>query len=214
MAEFPLVDNGILVCCGAETVGGRWQSHCYDQHHRPAGSAASAVLRRLRRLCRSDVPHTVQPWGAITQTVAGLRGTLWAARPAGELLDTVCAIESLRSLLDAVLVEVVTEIDATGAAKAAGWASTADFLTALTGGRKGSGKALTRLAHAVSTDHPRLGQAMAAGTLSRTQALVILDALDRLPVHPGLRDAAEQLLVHEAQVRDATRPGQGRRPRV
>src|SRR3954471_11653379 len=141
--------------------------------------------------------------GVVTDTVADLSDRLWAARSPAELLATVRAVETLRSVLDGLELGVVAEIDATNAAATAGWASTKDYLTALTGGRKSEGPRLVALAKAVTTDRTLTGQALAGGRLSRTQAEVIVRTVDRLPVNPALRDAAENLLIEEARTRDA-----------
>ena len=89
-------------------------------HHQPAGGAA-AVLDGMRG------------------QVGELAQTLWAARPAGELTGTVAAIESLKSALDALELDVIAELEATNAVKTEGWASTRDFATAVTGGHLGGG---------------------------------------------------------------------------
>ena len=152
----------------------------------PAPASPTAVLRVVR------------------ETVTDLSEVLWAARPAAELLETVRQIERLRSALDAVQLQVVAELDATDGVRAEGWGSTPDFLTAVTGGRKGAGKATVSLAAAVTTDRTVVGDALAAGRISRTQAQVIVRAIDQLPVNPRLRAAAEALLIDEARTRDAS----------
>src|SRR3954449_4230177 len=141
---------------------------------------------------------------AARHSVAGLGEVLWAARTPTELLATATGLERLRSTLDAVLLAVVAEIDATGAARAEGWSSTADFATAIAGGRRGSGRATLALAKAVASDRAATGTALAAGAISRAQAQVIITAVDRLPVNPELRNAAETLLIEDARTRDAT----------
>src|SRR4051795_6453321 len=149
----------------------------------------------------------VTPAGVVTaarHTVAGLGQVLWAARTPTELLETATGLERLRSTLDAVLLAVVAEIDATGAARAEGWSSTADFATAIAGGRRGSGRATLALAKAIGTDRAATGTALAAGDLSRAKAQVIITAIDRLPINPGLRAAAETVLLEDARTRDAT----------
>ncbi len=140
----------------------------------------------------------------VTDTVGDLEDTLWAAKPPEELLATMRALERLRSLLDALQLQVVSEIDATSAARHEGWASTRDYLTAVTRGAKGEGRRLVTLARALATDRARTATALGAGRVSRAQAEVIVAAVDRLPVDPGLRDAAEQLLVEEARDHDAS----------
>ena len=142
--------------------------------------------------------------GAVTAAVADLGATLWAARSPGELLDTVRAVERLRSVLDSVELGVVAEVDATSAAASEGWASTKDFLTAVTGGPKGSGRRLVGLARAATTDRVAVGQALGAGEISRAQAEIVVAAVDQLPANPDLRAAAERLLLDEARTCDAT----------
>ncbi len=141
---------------------------------------------------------------AVVDTVGNLDDLLWAAKPAGELLETVRLLERLRSTLDAVQLHVVAEVDATDAAKSEGWASTKDFVTAVSGGPKGAGRRTVALAKAVTTDRTATGAVLAAGRLSRPQAEVIVAAIDRLPVNAGLRDAAETLLLMDARDHDAT----------
>ena len=89
--------------------------------------------------------------------VRGLGETLWAARDRAELMDTIAEIEAVKSTLDALQLGVVRELEATAAVKTAGWASTADFVTAVAGGHKGTGPATLRLAAAV--DRPLLAPA-------------------------------------------------------
>src|SRR3954454_1787648 len=149
----------------------------------------------------------VTPAGVVAaarEEVAGLGEVLWAARTPVELLETATGLEKLRSTLDAVLLGVVAEIDATGAARAEGWSSTADFCTAISGGRAGSGRATVALARAETKDRAAIGAALEASAISKTQAQVILTAVDRLPVNPPLRLAAERVLIDEAATRDAT----------
>ncbi len=141
---------------------------------------------------------------AVTAAVAGLGDTWWAARTPGELVGVVTGCERLRSVLDAVELAVVAEVEATGAAAHLGWASTKDFVTAVAGQRRGYGPRLVRLATALSTDRAATGAALAAGAISRAQAQVITAAVDRLPGQRGLRAAAEALLIEQAGTRDAT----------
>ena len=120
-------------------------------------------------------------------------------------MDVVAEIEALKSTLDAVELGVVRELDATGAVKGAGWASTQDFLTHTCGGHKGTGPALVRLAHA--TTEPGLApvaEAMADGWLSTTKAQIIERAIDRLPGDPDLRARGVQVLLADAKTLDAT----------
>ena len=74
--------------------------------------------------CAGGVPAEL---AMMRQQVRGLAHTLWAARGRGEVMDTVVEIESLKSTLDALKLGAVRELEATGAVKEVGWASTADF---------------------------------------------------------------------------------------
>ena len=150
-----------------EYVGTRWQCELMTDTWLPSPVSSATVLSVLR------------------ETVGDLADVLWAARAPEELLETLRQIERLRSALDAVQLQVVAELDATDGVKVEGWGSTQDFLTAVTGGRKGAGKTTVSLAAAVSTDRVAVGQAMAAGRISRPQAEVIVRAIDRLPVRAG-----------------------------
>ena len=145
--------------------------------------------------------------GSATALVAGLVGTLWAARTPAELVASVGACERLRSVLDAVELAAVAEVEATGAAKTIGWASTRDFVTAATGGHRGTGRRLLALAKALTGARAATGAALAAGQVSRTQAEVIVSAVDRLPGNPTLRAAAEAVLLDQASHADAAELG-------
>jgi hypothetical protein len=141
----------------------------------------------------------------IRDEVREVTQTLWAARPADELMDTVTEIEALKSSLDALELALVRELDASGAAKQEGWASTQDFLTSVAGGHKGTGPRTVRLANAV--DDPVLApvaEALAGGWLSVAKAHVIERAIDALPLDPHLRARGAQALLDEAKALDAT----------
>ena len=154
----------------------------------------------------SHPPAAPSPsWPACAHGSRDLTETLWAAHQGAELMDVIAEIEALKSTLDAIELGVVRELDATDAVKAAGWASTQDFLTHTTGGHKGSGPALVRLATALA--EPALApvaDAMADGWLSTTKAHVIERAIDRLPGNPDLRARGVQVLLADAKQLDAT----------
>ncbi len=158
-----------------------------------------------------DDPRSTGPGGApavlagMRRTAARLAETLWAARDAAELMETITHIEALKSTLDAVALGVLRELDATGAVKPAGWASTQDFLTAVAGGHKGSGPAALRLAKAV--DEPLLApltQALTDGWLSTAKAHVIARAVDTLPGNVEVRERGVRFLLTEAKALDAS----------
>jgi hypothetical protein len=140
----------------------------------------------------------------VTGRVADLDDTWWVTKPPEVLLDMVRSLERLRSVVDLVELQVVAEIDARGAARHEGWASTKDFVTAVSGGFKGAGRRTVALARALTTDRDATARALGAGLVSRAQAEVVVGAVDRLPVDASLRGAAERLLLDEARDHDAT----------
>ena len=148
----------------------------------------------------------------VAGALAGVRGqvrdlgtTLWAARPRAELMEAVAEVEALKSTLDALELAMVRELDATGAVKGAGWASTQDYVTSVAGGHKGTGPATVRLAKAVDeTVLAPVGEALADGWLSTAKAQVIERAVDALPSDLDLRRRGVQVLLEEAKALDAT----------
>lgn len=149
-------------------------------HHSPAGSPA-AVLDEIR--------------GQVLE----LSRTLWAARSAGELTDTVTSIESLKSTLDAVALDVVAELDATNGVKDQGWASTRDFLTAVAGGHLGTGPQMVRLAHDLAEEvFTPVASGLGDGWLSTAKAVVITRAVTALP-HTSDRPRAVHVMLEEAK---------------
>ena len=73
-------------------------------------------------------------------------------------MEAVAEVEALKSTLDALELAMVRELDATGAVKSAGWASTQDYVTSVAGGHKGTGPATVRLAKAVDERSVRAGR--------------------------------------------------------
>ncbi len=162
-------------------------------------------MEQHERAGGSDAPGVPVELAQIRLRVRELTETLWAARSGAELMDTVAEVEALKSTLDSLELAVVRELEASKAVKAAGWASTQDFLTCTAGGHKGTGPARVRLARAV--DQPLLapvGEALADGWLSTAKAHVIDRAVDALPVDADLRARAVQVLLAEAKVLDAS----------
>ena len=162
-------------------------SHPQDLDSTPRAESVPAVLARIRTHVR------------------GLTDTLWAARGRDELMDTITEIEALKATLDGLELGVVRELDATGAVKTVGWASTQDFVTSVAGGHKGAGPSTVRLAAAV--DQPLLapvGEALRDGWLSTAKAQVIERAVDALPGNPDVRARGVQVLLGEAKALDAT----------
>jgi Domain of unknown function (DUF222)/HNH endonuclease len=128
--------------------------------------------------------------------------TIWAARPGGELIETMEAVAALKAKLEALELAVVGELDAGPSGQAAladaGWASVKDYVTHTTGGRKGAGPAAVRLARQLE-NFPALGEELAVGRLSRVKAHIVAAAVERLPGDRLLRDKAVAFLLDEAQ---------------
>lgn len=137
-------------------------------------------------------------------SVLALTETLWAARPARELIDTVTAIEELKSSLEAIELDLVHELAETNGATADGWSNARDFVTTVTGGHKGAGSATLRLAKAIHRDCAPVGEAMRDGWLSRAKGDAIAHTIEQLPSRTGLRAEAVQLMLDLAKTLDAT----------
>jgi hypothetical protein len=153
-----------------------------------------------------DAPDTAATaLHALRTRVSELSQTLWPARDPHELMDTVAEAESLKTAVDALVLEVVAELEATDGVKPAGWASTADFMTTTAGGHHGCGKATVRLAQRVAEPvFAPIAEAMADGWLSSVKAQVVERAVDALPHNPDLRARAVAHLLGEAKRLDAT----------
>ena len=170
-------------------------SHTTTQDTAPAAPGAPGVLVAMQAEVRE------------------LAATLWAARQPGELMDTVAEIEVLKTILESLELDVVRELDATDAVKQVGWASTQDFVTSVSGGFKGTGPAVMRLAQAVSEPvFAPLGEAMADGWLSAAKAHVIHRAVENLPGNPEVRARRSPGPARRGQGPGRHRAPQGRQP--
>jgi hypothetical protein len=134
---------------------------------------------------------------------AGLVEELWSAKRPGDLLDVVTSIEKLKSTLEAVEHVVIDEIQSTGAAKVDDWASTKDFVTAVSGGTRGSGPRAVRTAKMLTTGCRATLGAMGLGWLSLTKAQIITGTIALLPVDRQVRAEAEETLLELARGLDA-----------
>ncbi len=136
------------------------------------------------------------------RSVEQAAGTMWAARPVEELCVTLEAVAALRAKLDALELAVVQELDAGPAGQAAlkdaGWASVKDYVTHVTGGRKGAGPATVRLPRQLD-QHPAVVEALAGGAVSRVKAQIITAAVEKLPGDRSLRDDAVAFLLEQGQ---------------
>ncbi len=137
--------------------------------------------------------------------VEGLFDVLWAARSAGEKMDTFAAIESLKSTLDAVGLAVLHDFEATRGPEELGWASTRDFATAVSGGHKGSGPAAVRLAEAFQEPvMAPVAEALRDGWLSTLKAQLIERLIQDLPSSAEVRHRGVQVMLDEAKRLDAS----------
>jgi hypothetical protein len=136
---------------------------------------------------------------AAAAQIRELKEQLWAAKSPQELVDTTKAFEQLRSTLDGVEVGVIEQIDATNAAVVDQWGSTRDFVTAVSGSRRGHGAGQVRLAKDLCGDRTATREAMVAGWLSRDKAKVIVRTITLLPSTRDLREQAEALMLELAQ---------------
>jgi hypothetical protein len=112
------------------------------------------------------------PAGAVVaagELLGRLDDELWAAKDAAALLAVSVELERLRSHLAAVQARVVVEVEATEAAKTAGWVSPGDYLTSVSGGRRGHGQRLLRTARGLCGDRTATLLALTAGDVSPEQ---------------------------------------------
>jgi hypothetical protein len=140
--------------------------------------------------------------GTVTAAVRELVGTEWESVDRLALVAVFTELERARSMLDAVTVDVVRRVEVTRAGETEGWASTAQLVTAVSGGAKGSGPGLVRLAQRL-VDLPATRAGMVDGWLSRAKAAVVATRVASLPHDQGLRDQAEQILLEAARTVDA-----------
>ena len=140
---------------------------------------------------------------AADEAVVRLGDVSWDEVPAEDLPTAMVELERIRVRLDAVRLTVADRLEQTDAATTVGWASTKDFLTAITGGRKGAGGGLLRLAEGLR-DLPEVRQGLADGWLSADKARVITRRVGQLPADAALRADAERLLLEQARDLDAT----------
>jgi hypothetical protein len=148
----------------------------------------------------AQLPHSpAEVLAAAGRGLAGLDEVLWAAKRPEELLATKRQIEVLRSRLAALDALVCTEIDAQQAHKVEQWGSAADYLTAVSGGRHGSGSRMLRTSKALTGERVATLRALQDGAISAEHATVIVGAVDRLPVKTVLRGQAEAELLTDAK---------------
>jgi hypothetical protein len=139
-------------------------------------------------------PTALEATAAALESAVGLSGVVWDQVDGVDALAIAAALGRLKAVVDGALVGVAERLETTGAADAAGWASTKDFLTHVTGGRKGAGGGLVRLAERTA-DLPAVRTALVAGEISSAQASVIGRRVATLPQVPQLREQAAATLL-------------------
>jgi len=148
------------------------------------------------------------PAGVVTEASHQLHcldETLWAARSDGDLIETIEALEAMRSEVAALQAHALAEIDHRDLPKKQlGWGSTADWFTHLAGLRRGQGKRAVDHAHQLTGQRPATLAGLTSGAISPEQATVVLDTIDHLPTAPTLRDQGEELMLEEATRLNAT----------
>ncbi len=132
----------------------------------------------------AEVPGQ-SPAAVLADAIAAVRGlaeTLWSARSDEELVETVGLVQQLVAAAAVVEAGAVVEVDARDLAKEKlHYGSTGDWLTHLGGLRHGEGKKRVKYAQALCGPLTRTREALLAGTVSPTQADVIVRSVADLP---------------------------------
>ncbi|WP_435769488.1 DUF222 domain-containing protein [Nocardioides sp. SYSU DS0651] len=136
----------------------------------------------------SSVP-VLHPLTAVVERAAGLADVDWDGVEPSALPECAVALARTKAMLDAALLEVADRLQSSGAVTEQGWASAKDFLTHVTGGRKGAGGSLVRAAEQ-TRELPEVRDAARSGAVSQAQARVIAGRVATLPRVPELRSAA------------------------
>lgn len=126
---------------------------------------------------------------AAVSAAAELAEVPWDQVEGPEAVEVAAALGRLKALVDGALVAVAEQLEATGGTDLTGWATTKDYLTHVTGGRKGAGAAYLRLAKQTA-ELPEVRQSLASGEISFAQAGVIGGRVATLPHAPELRESA------------------------
>jgi hypothetical protein len=148
------------------------------------------------------------PAAALADVVSSVReldSTSWSHQSDEELVAVVEQVEQLRSALAAIQAGAVAESDTRDLGKhRLHYGSTGDWLTHLSGLRKGDGQRIVRRAHALTGPLTSTREAMLAGRLSPEQADVIVTSIDQLPSGRAVRSRGESTLLVHAESLDAT----------
>jgi hypothetical protein len=151
---------------------------------------------------------TTTPAGAVADASAllgGLSQVMWAAREADELVGTIEALQTLRAVTSAIEAQVLGEVDARDIPRRElAWGSTVDWFTHLAGLRRGEGRRRVEHARRLTDDRAATHSALLEAAVSPEQAAVVVEAVEALPGDRDLRDRAEQVLLDEAGMLNAT----------
>ena len=122
-----------------------------------------------------------------------------------EVVGLATDLTHAQRMIEATLIAVADRLEAVDVTRATGWATTKDLLTHLSGGHKGAGGSLVRLATALR-QRPEVATALAAGGLSVPQARVIATRVNALPRDEEFRTRVAAALVELVRVEglDAT----------
>ena len=149
----------------------------------------------------AEVPGQ-SPAAVLADAIASVRGlaeTLWSACSDEELVETVGLVQQLVAAAAVVEAGAVVEVDARDLAKEKlHYGSTGDWLTHLGGLRHGEGKKRVKYAQALCGPLTRTREALLAGTVSPTQADVIVRSVADLPSADLVRRRGEKVLVRQA----------------
>jgi len=138
----------------------------------------------------------------VVESVARLSEVPWDQVDPCELPAAAAELAQARAMLDAQLLQVAEQLEATDATAPAGWASTKDFLTHVLGGHKGAGGGLVRAVRQLR-DLPDVRVALERGEISLSQARTIGQRVTTLPRDPELRNAAALRLLQRAATEGA-----------
>jgi hypothetical protein len=141
------------------------------------------------------------PTTTVVESVARLTGVQWDQVEPATLPVAAVELAKAKAMLEAQLMAVAEQIEATEAAASAGWASTKDFLTHVLGGHKGAGGGILRTVRQ-TRQLPEVREAFARGEVSQDQVRAIARKVTTLPRDPELRRAAAGKLLDRA-ARDA-----------
>ena len=155
----------------------------------------------------TPLPHPT-PAGVVGAACAELgaaTGSLWSARPSGELVAGVEELQRLKAVAAALEAELLAELEVRQTARRElGWGSTADWFSHLAGTTRRQGRRAVEHARLLTSGRGATLRALRDAVVSPDQAGVIVDAVDRLPLAEQVRVRGERVLIAEAGRLNAT----------